>query len=131
MRARQYGLARAELDVCMVVLHVDEATSIQRQQARQLQAESHNAAVRSSGEGSLMCASTALFLCLRKRLASVTRLYQKQVQVLLQHTAPRFLLTALLPIVCYIRNLLFMHRFEFSAVARVLISFTRSGQNLN
>jgi hypothetical protein len=40
----------------MVVLHVDEATSIQRQMARQIHAETHNAEVRRSGMGTLMCA---------------------------------------------------------------------------
>lgn len=38
----------------MVVLNVDEATSIERQMARQIQAEEHNAAVRRTGKGKLM-----------------------------------------------------------------------------
>lgn len=57
-RRAQYSIPRPQLDVCMVVLHVDEATSIHRQMARQIQAEAHNAAVRRCGNGTLMCAST-------------------------------------------------------------------------
>lgn len=53
-RSLQPGITRPQLEMCMVVLHVDEDTSIQRQMARQAAAEEHNAEVRRSGEGTLM-----------------------------------------------------------------------------
>lgn len=50
----QNGSLHPQLDICMVVLNVDEATSIERQMARQFQAEEHNAAVRRTGRGKLI-----------------------------------------------------------------------------
>jgi hypothetical protein len=52
--------AKPGLDVCMVTLHVDEETSVQRQMQRQKKAAQHNAAVRQGGQGTLMYVSMFL-----------------------------------------------------------------------
>ena len=56
VRSLQPARSRPQLEMCMIVLHVDEETSIERQMARQVAAEAHNEEVLRTGDGTFMCA---------------------------------------------------------------------------